>query len=80
LCTPPIIEKTRYQINFENHLWELDIFEGRNRGLVMAEVELGSEDEAVMLPPWVTKEVSGDKRYFNANLRVNPYTNWNRRQ
>jgi adenylate cyclase len=80
LCTPPIIEKTRYQINFENHLWELDIFEGGNRGLVMAEVELGSEDEAVMLPPWVTKEVSGDKRYFNANLRVNPYTNWNRRQ
>jgi adenylate cyclase len=46
----------------------------------MAEVELESEDEAVMLPPWVTKEVSGDKRYFNANLRVNPYTNWNRRQ
>ena len=76
LCTPPIIEKTRYKINFENHIWELDIFEGENSGLVMAEVELASEDETVKLPPWVTREVSGDKRYYNANLRVNPYMLW----
>ncbi len=80
LCTPPIIEKTRHKINFGDHTWELDIFEGENSGLVMAEVELESKDETVILPPWVTKEVSGDKRYFNANLRINPYISWNKTQ
>ncbi|OQX60278.1 MAG: adenylate cyclase [Helicobacteraceae bacterium 4484_230] len=78
LCTPPIIEKTRHKINFEDHIWELDIFKGDNGGLVMAEVELKSENETLRVPPWVTKEVSGDRRYFNANLRINPYMNWDK--
>jgi len=76
LCSPPHIEKTRYLIPYAGHIWELDIFEGDNEGLIMAEVELGSEDEAVELPPWVIKEVSDDRRYYNASLRLNPYQLW----
>jgi len=73
LCTPPLIEKRRYRLYYENHIWEIDIFEGENEGLCMAEVELRSEDEEVVLPPWVTKEVTGDRRYYNASLRTHPY-------
>ena len=76
LCAPPLIEKTRYIINFADHIWELDIFEGENEGLILAEVELEHEDETVELPEWITKEVSDDRRYYNANLRLHPYTSW----
>ena len=76
LCQTLFIDKTRYLIKHKNHVWEVDIFEGSNKGLVVAEVELESEDEAFTLPNWVTKEVTDDNRYFNSNLIENPYSNW----
>jgi len=57
-------------------VWEVDVFEGSNKGLVVAEVELDSEDEAFSLPRWVTQEVTDDVRYFNSNLMENPYSEW----
>lgn len=76
LCKRPIIAKTRYKIPYEGHLWEVDVFEGENEGLVMAEVELQSEDETAVLPKWIGKEVSGDKRYYNSYLSLHPYNEW----
>jgi adenylate cyclase len=76
LCKRPIIAKTRYKIPYEGHSWEVDVFEGENEGLVMAEVELQSEDETVVLPEWIGKEVSGDKRYYNSYLSLHPYNEW----
>ena len=76
LCTGPVVDKTRYLITHKSHLWELDIFAGDNEGLVVAEVELDSEDEQPELPDWVTEEVTGDKRYYNSNLLSNPFKNW----
>ena len=76
LCEKPIIEKHRYKISYGGLVWEVDEFHGLNEGLVIAEVELENADQAIDLPPWVGEEVSGDPRYFNANLVNNPYTNW----
>ena len=76
LCQKPVIDKTRYLINYENHTWEVDIFYGDNEGLVVAEVELSSEDEHINLPSWVKEEVSHDDRYFNSNLMKLPFKNW----
>ncbi len=76
LCTGPVVDKTRYLISYKSHLWELDIFAGDNQGLVVAEVELDSEDEQPELPGWVTEEVTGDKRYYNSNLLTHPFKNW----
>jgi adenylate cyclase len=73
LCAPPLIEKRRYEVVYEGHLWELDVFEGENEGLYLAEIELASADERFALPPWVIKEVTDDPRYYNANLRTQPY-------
>lgn len=70
------IEKTRYEIAFGSHTWELDIFEGLNKGLVIAEIELQNENEQFDLPEWVTDEVSDDMRYYNINLMKNPFTRW----
>lgn len=78
LCAKPLIEKRRYVLEYEGHRWELDIFEGDNEGLYMAEIELQSADESFALPPWVIREVSHDKRYYNANLRVHPFKAFNR--
>lgn len=75
-CKELIISKTRYEIMYENHLWELDIFEEENKGLIVAEIELSSEDESFTLPSWVTMEVSNDTRYTNANLISHPYSKW----
>jgi CYTH domain-containing protein len=77
LCERPLIEKTRYTISTAGHIWEIDEFDGENHGLILAEVELASEDQAVDLPDWVGAEVSDDPRYYNANLIANPYTQWN---
>ncbi len=74
LCVPPLIEKRRYEVMYEGHLWELDVFKGENKGLFLAEIELSSPDEHFALPPWVIKEVTDDRRYYNANLRTLPYT------
>ena len=56
--------------------WEVDVFEGENEGLVMAEIELSSEDEEFTLPEWAVEEVTGDKRYYNAYLAKTPYKSW----
>ena len=76
LCQKPIIDKTRYLIEYENYTWELDIFYGENEGLVVVEVELNSEDETIKLPSWIKEEVTTDVRYYNSNLMKNPYKNW----
>ncbi len=76
LCERPLIEKTRYTISTSGHIWEIDEFDGENRGLILAEVELSSEDQAVDLPDWIGAEVSEDPRYYNANLIANPYIRW----
>ena len=76
LCQKPVIDKTRYLINYENHTWEVDVFYGDNEGLVVAEVELSSEDEHINLPIWVKEEVSHDDRYFNSNLMKFPFKDW----
>ena len=76
LCQTLFIDKTRYLVEYEGHVWEIDIFEGSNKGLIIAEVELESEEEALTLPNWVAKEVTDDIRYFNSNLIEHPYSNW----
>ena len=76
LCEHPPIEKTRYQIVFKGHTWEVDEYAGANRGLTVAEVELKDPQEQVELPDWVDHEVSDDPRYFNSNLSIKPYTTW----
>jgi adenylate cyclase len=59
--------------------WQVDLFAGENKGLVVAEIELQSEEEAIEKPPWLGKEVSGDPRYYNGNLVHNPYVEWSER-
>lgn len=76
LSKNPPIEKTRYTEEYEGKVWEIDIFEGANAGLALAEVELNSEDEGVTLPNWITKEVSQDHRYFNSWLSEHPFKFW----
>ena len=76
LCLPPLVEKTRYLVMHEGHTWEIDVFEGANAGLVVAEVELRSETEPISLPDWIGREVTSDTRYYNSNLRTHPFSNW----
>lgn len=76
LAEKPIIEKKRYKVPFEGLTWEIDEFFGENVGLIVAEVELESEDQAFNKPEWVGEEVTGDPRYFNANLIKHPFTRW----
>ena len=76
LCKRPLIEKVRYTVAVAPHTWEIDVFEGENAGLVVAEIELRSEHEAFDKPEWVGDEVTGDPRYFNSNLVSNPYQTW----
>lgn len=70
------VEKTRYHVRCGDHLWDLDVFEGENAGLVMAEIELAAEDEPFEMPAWAGREVSGDPRYYNINLIDNPFSRW----
>lgn len=76
LCEQPLIEKTRYTEQYGDHVWEIDYFFGDNDGLIVAEVELTSENDKLVKPDWVGEEVSADPRYFNSNLIQNPYCNW----
>ncbi len=73
---PGRVTKTRRYYRHDGRLWEVDVFGGANEGLVLAEVELESEDEEVDVPPWAKREVSGDPRYFNAYLARHPYAEW----
>ena len=76
LCEPGIIDKTRWLVPVGSHTYEVDEFYGDNQGLVMAEVELGSEDEAYEKPDFIGREVTGDKRFYNSHLLVNPFCKW----
>ena len=76
ICNSQPIVKLRYLIAHQDLRWEIDVFDGRNRGLIVAEVELLSEDQKVHLPEWVAKEVTRDKRYNNSYLALNPYSTW----
>ncbi|MBP3776252.1 MAG: CYTH domain-containing protein [Prevotella sp.] len=77
LCEPGIIDKIRWLVKRGNHTFEVDEFFGENEGLVMAEVELSSVDESVEFPDFIGKEVTGDRRYYNSQLRRHPYQHWN---
>jgi adenylate cyclase len=76
LCERPIIEKKRYRIAHEGMIWEVDEFLGDNAGLVVAEIELESEDQVFAKPEWVGEEVTHDPRYFNSSLLRHPYSSW----
>ena len=76
LCQQPIIDKTRYRLESGEHVWEIDEFHGVNDGLIVAEIELQDENEPFDKPAWLGEEVSGDPRYFNANLIAHPYREW----
>lgn len=76
LCEQPLIEKTRYKVDHAGLTWEIDEFHGVNEGLIVAECELESEDQAVELPDWVGEEVTSDPRYYNSNLIAHPFTSW----
>jgi len=76
LCDGGLVEKVRHRIPLGGHVWEVDEFQGRNAGLVVAEIELGSEDEAFEKPDWIGQEVTGDVRYYNSQLMRKPYRDW----
>ncbi len=76
LCQKPLIEKTRYHVIYADHVWEIDVFEGDNAGLTVAEIELVDENEAFARPDWLGKEVSDDPRYYNVSLVKHPFCNW----
>jgi adenylate cyclase len=76
LCTKPLLEKTRYHVHHQDHVWEIDVFSGENEGLIVAEIELKSADEKFSLPDWAGKEVSDDPRYYNVCLVSHPYKDW----
>jgi adenylate cyclase len=79
LCEGPLVEKLRHIIEYAGLRWEIDAFLGDNAGLVVAEIELESEAQAITLPKWVVAEITGDARYYNSNLATVPYTHWTRR-
>ena len=76
LCEQPLIEKVRHRIEHAGMVWEVDEFLGANAGLVVAEIELASEDQPFEKPEWIGAEVSGDARYYNANLIRHPFSQW----
>jgi len=76
LCRQPLIEKTRYLVDYHGMTWEVDVFAGANDGLVVAEIELDSETQAFDRPDWLGTEVTGDPRYYNACLALEPYSSW----
>ena len=71
-----VIEKIRYKIPYKGNLWEVDVFQGGNKGLVIAEIELSSENHTFEKPTWLSEEVSHDFRYFNSYLAENPFSKW----
>jgi adenylate cyclase len=76
LCDGLLIEKYRRKINFAGMLWEVDEFLGDNHGLIVAEIELESDEQTFAKPGWIGEEVTYDQRYSNSNLSVNPYKKW----
>ncbi|MHC5202047.1 CYTH domain-containing protein [Myroides sp. LJL119] len=76
LCEEFVIEKTRYLIKLDHHVFEVDIFENHNQGLVLAEIELTSEQQGFSTPSWLGQEVTGDNRYYNSYLSKHPFSTW----
>ena len=76
LCRQPLIRKKRYKIPQGSVVWEVDEFSGENDGLIMAEVELESEEQTIDIPDWIGEEVTGDSRYYNSSLTKSPYKTW----
>ncbi len=76
LCAGHVIDKTRSEVPYGDHVWEVDVFHGGNEGLVVAEVEMGDEAENPAIPPWVGREVSEDRRYANSMLSATPFSQW----
>lgn len=76
LCEQPLIEKYRHRIEHAGMVWEVDEFLGANAGLIVAEIELASEDQPFEKPEWIGADVSGDARYYNANLIRHPFSQW----
>ena len=77
LCVQSVIDKTRYEVQSGNHVFEVDVFGGRNEGLILAEVELKSEDEEFISPDWLGEEVTGIPKYYNSQLSIEPFKTWN---
>ena len=75
-CEKGIIDKVRYEILVGKHTFEVDVFAGENYGLIIAEIELSSENESFIKPKWLGKEVTGNKKYYNSYLSENPFTSW----
>lgn len=76
ICERPLIEKTRYYLKQDKMIWTIDDFFGQNSGLMIAEIELPTEDTLFALPEWIGEEVTDDPRYFNSNLVKNPFSTW----
>ena len=76
ICEHGTIDKIRHEVKVGNHIYEVDVFEGENEGLVVAEIELQSEDESFKKPSWIGKEVTNDERFYNAYLSQNPFMSW----
>jgi len=76
ICEEGVIEKWRYLVSVGTHTYEVDVFEGENDGLIVAEVELASEEESFQKPSWLGEEVTGDEAYYNSNLSQHPYSKW----
>ena len=76
LCRGPLVEKTRHWVQYGEHEWEIDVFEGDNLGLIVAEIELQTEDEDYQKPDWTGNEVTDDRRYYNSYLARHPYKDW----
>ena len=79
MCQKPTIEKTRYFVKNINNLWEIDIFDGENKGLVVAEIELNNETQEIPMPEWISTEVTGDFKYYNSSLIQYPFIKWNKK-
>ena len=76
LCEKGTIDKIRYNVIFENHLFEVDVFQGENEGLIVAEIELQSENETFSKPNWLGNEVTSNERYYNSFLSNHPFKSW----
>jgi CYTH domain-containing protein len=76
LCDRPLIEKVRYKVEWAGLTWEIDEFDGANKGLILAEVELSDEQQQIEIPDWIGEEVSADSRYYNSNLAKFPFSEW----
>ena len=76
LCSTPVVEKYRTKVLYRGKIWEVDEFEGENKGLILAEIELTAEDESFAVPPWIGEEVTSELKYYNSRLALHPFRNW----